>query len=283
VAKLVVAEGDLFTQEADIRDVWVHGVAYGVTRPAQIDPRGTWMIASDDPWGFQAQLTLEGTLNLLSGYIDVAPGPNVDEGVRIDIASASVVTETGRVEVRFSGEDLGFEGTALLAGSISGEDFYGWTALPNGANPSFQGERTAPFDGDDVGTVAANVPEIDLPFIRPMMEYGVSSLPDQPGAVIVRNATVWTQGPQGRLENADVLIRDGQIAEVGTDLSVPGGAVQIDGTGKHVTPGLIDPHIHSGVSAVNETGATIVPEVRMGDVVTSNTARPTPSAVRTSS
>jgi imidazolonepropionase-like amidohydrolase len=270
VANLVVAEGDLFTQEADIRDVWVRGVAYGVTRPAQIDPRGTWMIASEDQWGFQAQLTLEGTLNRLSGYIDVAPGPNVAEGVRIDLASASVVTETGRVEVRFPGEDLGFEGTALLAGSISGEDFYGWTALPNGANPSFQGERTAPFEGDAVGTVAANVPDIDLPFIRPMMEYGVSSIPEQPDAVIVRNATVWTQGPQGRLENADVLVRNGQIAEVGADLSAPRGAVQIDGTGKHVTPGLIDPHIHSGVSAVNETGATIVPEVRMGDVVTHN-------------
>ena len=44
----------------------------------------------------------------------------------------------------------------------------------------------------------------------------------------------------------------------------------IDGTGKHVTPGLIDPHIHSGVSDVNETGATIVPEVYMGDVLTHN-------------
>jgi imidazolonepropionase-like amidohydrolase len=270
VANLVVAEGDLFTQEADIRDVWVHGVAYDVTRPAQIDPRGTWMIASDDPWGFRAQLTLEGTLNRLQGYIDVAPGPSVEQGARIDIASASVVTETGRLEVRFSGEELGFEGTALLAGAISGEDFYGWTALPNGANPSFQGERTAAFEGEAVGTVASDVPDIDLPFIRPMMEYGVSSLPEQPGAVIVRNATVWTQGPQGRLESADVLIRNGQISEVGTNLNAPRGALEIDGTGKHVTPGLIDPHIHSGVSAVNETGATIVPEVRMGDVVTHN-------------
>ncbi|MEJ2207068.1 MAG: amidohydrolase family protein, partial [Gemmatimonadota bacterium] len=75
---------------------------------------------------------------------------------------------------------------------------------------------------------------------------------------------------QGRLENADLLIRDGQIAEEGTDLDAPRGAVEIDGTGKHVTPGLIDPHIHSGVSDVNETGATIVPEVRMGDVITHN-------------
>ncbi len=270
VANLVVADGDLFTREADVRDVWVHGQAYGVTRPAQIDPRGSWRIASDDAWGFQAELTLEGTLNRLRGYIDVAPGPNVDQGVRVDIESASVVTETGRLEVRFDGEELGYEGTALLAGSISGDDFYGWTALPNGANPSFQGTRTAGFDGDEVGVVAAEVPDLDLPFIRPMMEYGVSSLPEQPGAVFVQGATIWTQGPEGRLEDADMLIRDGRIVEVGQGLSAPRGAVVIDGTGKHVTPGLIDPHIHSGVSSVNETGATIVPEVRMGDVITHN-------------
>ena len=271
VANLVVAEGDLFTRESGIRDVWVRGVAHGVTRAAQIDPRGTWRIASDDAWGFEAELTLEGTLNRLGGYIDVAPGPDVGfQGVRVDIASASVVAETGRLEVRFPGEELGYEGTALLAGSIRGDDFYGWTALPNGANPSFAGTRTAAFEGEETGTVAAAVPELDLPFIRPMMEYGVSSLPEQPAAVIVRNATLWTQGPEGRLESADLLVRNGRIAEVGTELTAPRGAVEVDGTGKHVTPGLIDPHIHSGVSSVNETGATIVPEVRMGDVVTHN-------------
>lgn len=270
VANLVVSEGDLFAQEADVRDVWVHGVVYGVTRPAQIDPRGTWVVQSDEQWGFQAQLVLEGTLNRLSGWIDIAPGPNNAQGVRVDLESASVVTETGRLEVRFDGEELGYEGTAMLAGAVSGQDFYGWTALPNGANPSFRGSRTAAFEGDAVGTVAANVPDLDLPFIRPMMEYGVSSIPEQPGAVLVRNATVWTMGPQGRMENADVLIRAGQIAEVGSGLSAPRGAVVIDGTGKHITPGMIDPHIHSGVSSVNETGATIVPEVFMGDVITHN-------------
>jgi imidazolonepropionase-like amidohydrolase len=270
VANLVVAEGDLFTREADIRDVWVRGVVYGVTRPAQIDPRGTWAIESDDRWGFEAQLVLEGPLNRLSGWIDVAPGPDNAQGVRIELASASVVAETGRLEVRFDGEELGYEGTALLAGAVSGDEFFGWTSLPNGANPSYRGTRTDTFEGDAVGTVAVDVPEIDLPFIRPMMEYGVSGLPEQPAAVLVRNATVWTQGPQGRLDNADVLIRAGRIAEVGTGLSAPRGAVVIDGTGKHVTPGLIDPHIHSGVSDVNETGATIVPEVYMGDVITHN-------------
>lgn len=270
VANLVVAEGDLFTEDAEVRDVWVHGRVYGVTRPPQIDPRGTWTIASEDPWGFSAELRLEGTLNRLSGFIDIAPGPNNPEGVRIELESASVVAGTGRLEVRFDGEELGYEGTALLAGAVSGGDFYGWTSLPNGADPSFRGTRTEGFEGDAVGAVASDVPDLDLPFIRPMMEYGRPSLPEQPAAVIVRDATIWTMGPQGTLEGADMLVRNGRVVEVGMDLDAPNGAVEIDGTGKHVTPGLIDPHIHSGVSSVNETGATIVPEVRMGDVITHN-------------
>jgi imidazolonepropionase-like amidohydrolase len=270
VANLVVARGDIFTREADIRDVWVQGVVYGVTRPAQIDPRGTWTVTSAEQWGFQGKLVLEGTLNRLRGYLDVSPGPNNAQGARIDLESATVIAETGRLEVRFDGERLGFEGRALLAGSVAGDQFYGWTSLPNGANPSFTGSRTAPFQGDAVGTVAVNVPRLNLPFIRPMMDYGVPSIPQQPAAVLVRNATVWTQGPQGKIEGGDVLIRAGKIAEVGKGLRAPAGAVVIDGTGKHVTPGLIDPHIHSGVSDVNETGATMVPEVYMGDVLTHN-------------
>jgi imidazolonepropionase-like amidohydrolase len=263
VANLVVSEGDLFTEEAGVRDVWVNGRAYEVTRPPEIDPRGTWRIASEDEWGFDATLRLEGPLNRLGGFINV-------EGTAIDLESAEVVAETGRIEVRFDGEELGYEGIALLAGSVRGEDFYGWTSLPNGADPSFRGSRTDAYEGDTRGTVAMDVPEIELPFIRPMMDYGRSSIPEQPAAVVVRNATVWTQGPQGRMENADLLIEAGTVVAVGADLDAPGGAVEIDGTGKHVTPGLIDPHIHSGVSSVNESGFAIVPEVQMGDVVTHN-------------
>ena len=266
VANLVVSEGDLFTEEATVRDVWVHGKVYEVTRPPEIDPRGTWHITSDDEWGFEADLLLEGPLNRLRGSIDVA-GP---DGASIDLASAEVVAETGRIVVRFPGEDLGYEGVVLLAGSVRGEEFYGWTSLPNGANPSFRGSRTEAYEGATRGTVAMNVPEIDLPFIRPMMAYGVSAIPEQPAAVVVRNATVWSQGPQGRMENADLLIQAGKIVAVGPDLDAPRGAIEIDATGKHVTPGLIDPHIHSGVSSVNESGFAIVPEVQMGDVVTHN-------------
>lgn len=264
VANLIVTEGDLFTEQAPIRNVWVEGEAYEVTRAPQIDPRGTWQVASSDEFGFDGQLTLEGPLNRLRGSIEI-------DGNRYAISSASVVAETGRLDVRFDGEGLGYEhGVVLLSGSVDGDNFYGWSNMPNGANPTFQGSRVAEFSGDTRGAVAANVPDLDLPFIRPMMEFGRSAMPEQPAAVLIRNATIWTQGAQGRLDGADLLVENGKIAAVGTNLDAPSGAVVVDAQGRHVTPGMIDPHIHSGTNGTNETGSAIVPEVQMGDVITHN-------------
>jgi len=63
---------------------------------------------------------------------------------------------------------------------------------------------------------------------------------------LIRNATVLTAaGPM--LRNASVLMRDGRIVEVGTNISAPADAIVVDGTGKWVTPGIIDTHSHIGV------------------------------------
>ena len=64
-------------------------------------------------------------------------------------------------------------------------------------------------------------------------------------AVLISGATVLT-GTGTRLDGADVLMRDGRIVAVGQDLDAV-GATRIDGTGKWVTPGLIDVHSHLGV------------------------------------
>lgn len=42
----------------------------------------------------------------------------------------------------------------------------------------------------------------------------------------------------------DVIIKEGKIEQVGTDLKTPEGAKVIDATGKYVMPGGIDPHVH---------------------------------------
>ncbi len=64
--------------------------------------------------------------------------------------------------------------------------------------------------------------------------------------VLIRGATVLT-GTDKEIANADVLLKDGKIAAVGTNIAAPQGAVVIDGKGKFVTPGIIDIHSHLGV------------------------------------
>jgi imidazolonepropionase-like amidohydrolase len=63
---------------------------------------------------------------------------------------------------------------------------------------------------------------------------------------LIKNATILTAaGP--RIVGGSVLLRDGKIAAVGTNVTVPADAVVIDGTGMFVTPGIIDTHSHLGV------------------------------------
>ncbi|MEY4952265.1 MAG: hypothetical protein RL299_689 [Pseudomonadota bacterium] len=70
-----------------------------------------------------------------------------------------------------------------------------------------------------------------------------------PGRVtVITGATVF-DGTGKRIEGGVVLVKDGKVAAVAgslADLDVPADAVRIDGTGKFVTPGIIDAHSHLG-------------------------------------
>lgn len=92
-----------------------------------------------------------------------------------------------------------------------------------------------------------------------------------PKSVLIRGATVWTCGPEGRLENASLLITGGRITQVGHFKADPGPDTHvIDLPGIHVTPGLIDCHSHSMIlGGVNEGTLTSSAMVRIGDVVNS--------------
>jgi imidazolonepropionase-like amidohydrolase len=63
--------------------------------------------------------------------------------------------------------------------------------------------------------------------------------------VLITGATLLT-GTGARIDDADVLMRDGRIEAIGRDLDA-GDAIRVDGHGKWVTPGIIDVHSHLGV------------------------------------
>lgn len=69
--------------------------------------------------------------------------------------------------------------------------------------------------------------------------------------VLIRNATV-LDGLGGEHQAFDVLLSGGKVAAIGRAVPAPAGAVVIDGTGKWITPGIIDVHSHMGNGAVPE-------------------------------
>lgn len=87
----------------------------------------------------------------------------------------------------------------------------------------------------------------------------------QSGDVLIRNATVMT-ATRGTLQNTDILIRGGKIARIGKGLEA-GGARIIDATGQFVTPGIIDAHSHSMLSAINEGSLSVTSMTRVEDVL----------------
>lgn len=67
--------------------------------------------------------------------------------------------------------------------------------------------------------------------------------------VVIQNARVYTMAGAnaGRIDNGDVIIRDGVIAAIGQDLAPPAGATVINAEGRIVTPGLFAPWSQIGL------------------------------------
>jgi imidazolonepropionase-like amidohydrolase len=65
-------------------------------------------------------------------------------------------------------------------------------------------------------------------------------------ATAVRNVTIF-DGEGGRIDNGTVLLTNGKVEAVGgADLPIPADITVYDGTGKYLTPGIIDIHSHLG-------------------------------------
>jgi len=90
--------------------------------------------------------------------------------------------------------------------------------------------------------------------------------PAKAGPTLIKNATVLTV-TKGKLENTDLLLQNGKIAQIGKNLTAPTGAQVIDATGKYVMPGIIDPHSHAMSDATNEGSLSVTSMVRIRDVL----------------
>ncbi|QES87314.1 amidohydrolase family protein [Rhizosphaericola mali] len=187
-------------------------------------------------------------------------------------SSATIIQGTDTIPTKFSANGkfvkLSFpltkksKSNAIIGGVIDGLTWQGngtdtagnnilWTAIKVDSIPSKKVLRQRK-ENLDLGKLT-----------YPLNGYGWDSLPKQ-GNVLFKNATVWTNEKEGILKETDVLVKNGKIAAIGKNLS-DGGAKVIDGTGKYLSPGIIDEHSHIATSSINEGGQSVTSEVRIGD------------------
>ncbi len=278
LANFIITSDDIINAEGEILENWVQGDRFEITPWDVVDIRGTYNLNAR-----QIIRTLEvtGDIQKPKGklvYDMVADSVSANGDLVLDAVTGKPikVTKSKEVPVNIAVSkdyiNLSYqlaEGTYRLSGNINFDSgsWDGKGQMPDGKWinwTAIRKEKNKPKKEDF--SLTKDSVALDK-FMYPMMAYGWDSLP-KPQPILIKNATVWTLEDMGT-KQTNVLIRDGKIYKIGDiqDAADPETLV-IDGTGMHLTPGIIDEHSHIAISrGVNEGSHAVTAEVRIGDVI----------------
>ncbi len=80
---------------------------------------------------------------------------------------------------------------------------------------------------------------------------------------LIRGARVHTAADAGTMASADILVQDGRIVAVGSNLAAPAGAAVVEAKGRPVTPGLFGGVSQVGLEEVNLEPSTYDAELEL--------------------
>jgi imidazolonepropionase-like amidohydrolase len=257
IANFIITSKDIFEKDAIIHENWIQGNRYLLADWSISDIRGVYKLQV----GVQNyELLIEGDATNPSYSIKTATDTNK--------IVAKVQRNKDLISISFNPEKAKPANQIRLSGWIKEKSLQGEGQLADGTPVKWQ------------ATFSANAPEKKAPeakkeekkdeigkVIYPFVAHGMEQKA-KPETILIKNATVWTNEQDGILKNTDVLLKDAKISKIGKNLSENGAKI-IDGTGKHLTAGIIDEHSHIALSAVNESSQSVTAEVRMYDAVNS--------------
>ncbi len=259
LANFLICTHDVFDKENVLLEHWVAGKRHILMASDSVDMRGNYRLK----------------LDTLTGWNLSVSGSAVSPEFTFQKDSLTRKADASRSGSQWTFRFEPVKGKSVYRMNASFEvmdrSWSGWARSADGDWLSWSATRTgdAPLKADSlVRDSIRPVPETWYPNTA----YGWESttpLNSKPSSFCIRNATVWTCEDAGVLTSADVLVRDGKIAMVGKcSESDWKGLEVIDGTGMHLTPGLIDEHSHIAINeGVNEGTQSITSEVRIGDVI----------------
>ncbi|NII27145.1 amidohydrolase family protein [Pseudoflavitalea sp. X16] len=246
LANFLITSGPVFQEKTVVFHNWVQGNKYAVKEDGWYDVKGTYKLvanttAGTKTWSVELKDAGVASFDTLTGKYTYdgklvklnfteGRGPRAIETVFSGVTSGTVWNGTGR--------------------DAAGNPFT-WTATFEKAGAP-KPDTTKPKQPLQLGKVTF-----------PFLAYGSEELPKQE-TILIKNATVWTNEKDGKLEGTDVLVTGGKISRIGKNLPASGAKV-IDGTGKHLTPGVIDEHSHIAAASINEGAQSVSSEVRIAD------------------
>ncbi|MBA2115234.1 amidohydrolase family protein [Bremerella alba] len=289
LASLVVTSKPWFEEKSEVVETWVNGHRYEHQDELPEGLAGDWELSIQKSPGKTDKVLLiniEGETKLKGTIRPAETTPKFKDKVELK----SIKFEDVELTAQFIADSFGSHGVAML--SIVFQDDvevrHGSLRWPDGSvstvTMSSSGMQTKVDDADkkqsdvksDEEEKKKNEDEeknkrlrmASFPVQYPLGAYGREEPVKQESIVVFTGATIWTSGPQGKIDKGTVLVKNGKIVKVGKKVAIPKKALVVDATGKHITPGLIDCHSHIATDGgINESGQAISAEVRIADFV----------------
>ena len=266
-ANFFISSKSIFEEDAVIYETWSNGLRYY--------------------YEDLNALQVEGNYQLTIGNANYKMTLSKDKPNNVSLTMADSLKAKGNYSITNNLITLTYPydsvSTVRLSGNYNeGErSFYGRAQYPDGNWTGFKLSFINNTDTAAKKTDPAKQPEYGKVYY-PFMAYG-EPLPESGGlikdnwkkfktrynAVLIKDATVWTNESDSLLKEYDVYITDGKIVRIAPNIDAPATAFAkiINGKGMHLTPGIIDEHSHIALFSVNEGAEASSAEVRMGDVV----------------
>ncbi len=253
-ANFLIASGDLFDDKTVLYENWVQGNKNVLEDMGKKDIRGSYDFSLA---GESFEMKISGELSKLKSEI------TSNEKTR----GSKISHVDDWVNVAFTTPDsTKQEFVRIIANVADNKNLTGKAILPSGMETSFFATYKEAIEKDKKEDDKKDDKQVKVSSLTyPNKAYGFKELP-KAETLLFKNATVWTNEKDGVMENTDVLIKNGKIAQIGKNLS-DGSATVIDATGKHITAGVIDEHSHIAAASINEGGQNSSAEVTIEDVI----------------
>ena len=266
MANLVVTDGNYFDPRSRVTSVWLSGKEKYIADRHKTRLAGEWDLIIQNKtlkleFDVPSRLKKDKDKNQMALANNQLEGKVISNDESFNLIDLKI--DGSGIDFKLKGTLLDVDATLAFKGEIKKDRIVGMV-FDGSMENEFKAKRT--LSSKKVTREKETMSESELFF--PEGAYGLDKELLSPNAILIDNATIWTCGPKGIVEDWDILFVNGKIDKIAPDISVPmGSALVIDGTDKYVTPGLIDCHSHSAASSINEGAQAVTAEVRIRDVL----------------